>query len=42
MPDIAAQDVYVCGPEAWTDAVLGALRQAGVPTGQVHVERFTY
>jgi ferredoxin-NADP reductase len=42
VPDIVAQDVYVCGPEAWTDAVLGALRRAGVPTDQVHVERFTY
>ena len=42
VPDIVAQDVYVCGPEAWTDAVLGTLRQAGVPAAQVHVERFTY
>ena len=42
MPDIAAQDVFVCGPEAWTDAALAALAAAGVPDGQVHVERFTY
>jgi predicted ferric reductase len=42
VPDIASLDVFVCGPEAWTDAALAALRQAGVPDAQVHVERFTY
>lgn len=42
VPDIAHQDVYVCGPEAWTDAVTDALADAGVPAGQIHVERFAY
>jgi predicted ferric reductase len=42
VPDIRSQDVFVCGPEAWTDAALAALAAAGVPDGQVHVERFTY
>ena len=42
MPDIAAQDVYLCGPDAWTDAAWHALDAAGVPGSQVHVEHFTY
>lgn len=42
VPDVAGQDVYVCGPEAWTDAALDALRAAGVPQARTHVERFTY
>ncbi len=39
-PDIATHDVYVCGPDAWTEAVRRAAREAGVPAGQVHRERF--
>ena len=39
-PDIAGQHVYVCGPEAWTDAVRAAARAAGVPAGRLHTERF--
>jgi predicted ferric reductase len=42
VPDIAAQDVYVCGPDPWTDAAVAALHAADVPTEQVHLERFTY
>jgi ferredoxin-NADP reductase len=42
VPGIRSQDVFVCGPEAWTDAALAALTAAGVPDSQVHVERFTY
>lgn len=42
VPDVASQDVFVCGPESWTDAALAALSGAGVPHDQVHVERFTY
>ncbi len=42
VPDIADHDVFVCGPEAWTDAALAALAAAGVPDDQVHLERFTY
>ena len=40
VPDIRERDVYVCGPPAMTDAVLRALKQAGVPKRQVHAERF--
>ena len=42
VPDIEEHDVYVCGPDAWTDAVLEAARWAHVPAEQIHTERFTW
>jgi ferredoxin-NADP reductase len=39
-PQIARSHVYVCGPDAWTEAVLDSARRAGVPDGRVHSERF--
>jgi predicted ferric reductase len=41
VPDLRERDVFVCGPPPMTDAVLGALRTAGVPRAQVHAERFS-
>lgn len=40
VPDVTARDVYVCGPERMTAAVVSSLRRLGVPAGQVHAERF--
>jgi ferredoxin-NADP reductase len=40
VPDIADHDVYVCGPDTWTGAVLDTARRAGVPADRVHSERF--
>jgi len=40
VPDIAARDVYVCGPPAMADATGESLRRAGVPRRQVIMERF--
>jgi ferredoxin-NADP reductase len=40
VPDILDRDVYLCGPEAMTVAVLSALRELGVPRTQIHAERF--
>ncbi|GHF94048.1 MULTISPECIES: ferredoxin reductase family protein [Amycolatopsis] len=42
VPDIADHDVYVCGPDAWTDAVIDSVRRAGVPADLVHFERFAW
>ncbi len=42
VPDIADQDVYVCGPVALMRRVEHALAELRVPSGQVHAERFTY
>ncbi|MET8847836.1 ferredoxin reductase family protein [Amycolatopsis sp. NPDC004625] len=42
VPDIAEHDLYVCGPDAWTGAVLDSARRAGVPAERVHHERFAW
>ena len=41
-PDLAEQDVFVCGPEDWMRSVQDALAAAGVPGEQVHIEHFTW
>jgi predicted ferric reductase len=41
VPDIAERDVYLCGPPPMTNAVLGSLRELGVPRSQTHFERFS-
>lgn len=40
VPDIAARDVYVCGPAGMVDATEASVRAAGVPRGQIHLERY--
>jgi len=40
VPDIAARDVYVCGPERMTAAVVRSLRALRLPRRQIHAERF--
>lgn len=42
VPDLADRDVFVCGPDAWMDAVAAAAREIGVPDRQLHLERFTW
>ncbi len=42
IPDIAEQDVYVCGPREMMQAVESSLRELGVPASHVHAERFAY
>jgi ferredoxin-NADP reductase len=42
VPRIATQDVFICGPDPWMDAVRRAALEAGVPAGQVHLERFDW
>ncbi|MFF6912079.1 ferric reductase-like transmembrane domain-containing protein [Streptomyces sp. NPDC012466] len=41
VPDIAGRDVYLCGPPPMMNAVLGSLRELGVPSSQTHFERFS-
>ncbi|MER5829352.1 ferredoxin reductase family protein [Streptomyces sp. NPDC002130] len=41
VPDLAQRDVYLCGPPPMMNAVLGSLRELGVPKPQVHFERFS-
>jgi predicted ferric reductase len=42
VPDIADQDVYLCGPVDLMRRSEVALRELGVPRAQVHAERFAY
>ncbi|MFH8655451.1 ferredoxin reductase family protein [Streptomyces afghaniensis] len=41
VPDITGRDVYLCGPPPMMNAVLGSLRELGVPRTQTHFERFS-
>ncbi|MEV0093781.1 ferric reductase-like transmembrane domain-containing protein [Streptomyces sp. NPDC050738] len=42
VPDLAAHDVYVCGPPGMTQAAMDALREAGVPASRIHHESFAF
>ncbi|MFF1357869.1 ferric reductase-like transmembrane domain-containing protein [Streptomyces sp. NPDC058297] len=42
VPDLAAHDVYLCGPPGMTRAAVPALRQAGVPARRIHHESFEF
>jgi ferredoxin-NADP reductase len=42
VPDIADQDVYICGAEPWMDAAKQAALATGVPHQRIHEERFSW
>jgi predicted ferric reductase len=42
VPDIAERDVFVCGPEPWTDLVRDTLLRAGLPEDRLHLETFAW
>jgi predicted ferric reductase len=42
VPDIAEQDVYLCGPTGMMRAVEAGLADLGVPKRRLHAERFAY
>jgi predicted ferric reductase len=42
IPDLAERDVFVCGPEHWTDLVQRDLSAAGLPSEQLHLETFAW
>ena len=41
VPDAAAREWFVCGPEGYMRAIRRAARALGVPRRHVHAERFT-
>lgn len=41
-PMVAAAEIYVCGPDAWTEAARAAARAAGAPARRVHTEQFAW
>ncbi len=42
VPDIADADIMICGSRSFTECVLRSLKHLGVPSGQIHAERFGY
>jgi predicted ferric reductase len=40
IPDLADRDVYVCGPEGFSDGIVTAARGLGVPSHRIHHEAF--
>ena len=40
VPDLAARDVYICGPTAMMDVVERNVQSLGVPPKHIHTERF--
>lgn len=41
-PDLLDSDLYVCGPSGWLDAVEADVKRAGLPSHQLHSERFDW
>ena len=42
VPDIAARDLYVCGPGEFMKQLIGQARSLGVPDGRIHHEDFAF
>ena len=42
VPGLSASDVYVCGPDSFTNGILEAVREAGVPDRRIHHEAFSF
>ena len=42
VPDLRRRDVYLCGPDGFNGALIGALRQAGVEAESIHHESFAF
>jgi predicted ferric reductase len=42
VPDVADRDVFVCGSAGVVSAARSGLRHAGVPSHQIHLEKFAY
>ena len=40
VPDLADRDVYLCGPQKWTEDVTRATTAAGLPADRLHIESF--
>jgi predicted ferric reductase len=42
IPDLAAHEAYLCGPDALSHRLAGELERAGVPRSHIHFETFTF
>ena len=41
-PHVSESDVYICGPQAWTDSVIKSVRKAGTPVDSIHSEEYAW
>ena len=41
-PHVSEADVYICGPQAWTDSVIKSVRKAGTPLDNIHSEEYAW
>jgi ferredoxin-NADP reductase len=42
VPNIRSNDIFVCGPAGFTDAIVASARRLGIPHEHVHHESFTF
>ena len=42
LPDLAASDVFICGPEGFNRLVVAAVSRLGVPQDRIHEEAFSF
>ncbi len=42
VPDLRERDLFVCGPEGFTDRIIRAAHALGVPRAHIHREAFTF
>lgn len=42
VPDLGQRDVYICGPSGFSQTVMSAARQLGVPKDRIHHEAFSF
>ncbi len=42
VPDLADRDLYICGPAAFSESIVGAALKLGVRRDRIHEERFAF
>ena len=41
-PHVSEADVYICGPQNWTESVIKSVRKAGTPIDNIHSEEYAW
>ena len=41
-PHVSEADVYICGPQVWTESVIKSVRKAGTPIDNIHSEEYAW
>ena len=41
-PHVSEADVYICGPQVWTESVIKSVRKAGTPADNIHSEEYAW